>query len=337
MAILKKEFGEFHTAIRLGPYEENEELRTKRNLLIDELTESIKDEKIPGTENKLTFSKFDQGSYAMSTGIIPEDDDFDIDVGIIFAISNTQYDSGNLKKLVFDKLDAQHNRSVEYNRPCITVKYSTGYHVDLAIYSENDADHHIAWGKQYSADKLWYKSEPKKLTKWVSDVSDDALVSSQFRRSVRYLKKWKDKHFSSDGNLAPPSIGLTIQARHAFSTYSAYKKDSDIEALLNVAKHIISDFINVYDNESESYKKSVSINLPVEPFKNVYYKMTLNYMDSFYEKLEALIEALQAAIEEESEHEASKILIKVFGDGFPLKEDTKRTATLPYVPSGNNA
>lgn len=71
-------------------------------MLIDELTEALKDEKIPGTDNPLIFNKFDQGSYAMNTGIKPKEDDYDIDVGIIiFDITND--DSNKLKKLVCDK------------------------------------------------------------------------------------------------------------------------------------------------------------------------------------------------------------------------------------------
>ena len=148
MALLKSEFKEFHTTIKLDQYSENEKLRKKRDLLVSELKEKLKDEKVPDSDKKLTFTKFDQGSYAMNTGIKPKDDDYDIDVGIIFDITNEEYESNKLKQLVFNKLDKQHNRTVEFNRPCITVKYSDGYHVDLAIYSDNDDDYHIAWGKK---------------------------------------------------------------------------------------------------------------------------------------------------------------------------------------------
>ncbi len=332
MATLQKEFEDFHNEIKLGTYEENQALRDKRDLLINELTEKLKDEKVPGTDKKLTFTKFDQGSYAMNTGIKPKDGDYDIDVGIIFDITNDEYDSNKLKKLVFKKLNGQHNRTVIFNTPCITVKYSDGYHVDIAIYSDNDGDYHIAWGRKDAEKKQWYKSEPKELKQWVADVSADCKHAEQFRRCVRYLKNWKAKKFSNDGNAAPVSIGLTIQARNAFS----YRCDNDLDALINIVSTMKSGFSSSFDLESVSFKKSIEVELPVKPFKNVYYKMTLNQTDQFYEKLDALLEVLEEAKGEDSDHKASKLLRKVF-DGFPLVEDSKASNTAPIIMTGNNA
>jgi len=332
MATLQKEFEDFHNEIKLGTYEENQALRDKRDLLINELTEKLKDEKVPGTDKKLTFTKFDQGSYAMNTGIKPKDDDYDIDVGIIFDVTNDEYDSNKLKELVFKKLNGQHNRTVAFNTPCITVKYSNGYHVDVAIYSNNDGDYHIAWGKRNSKNKQWYKSEPKKLKQWVADVSSNSKHAEQFRRCARYLKNWKAKKFSNDGNAAPVSIGLTIQARNAFN----FRCDNDLDALINIVSTMKSEFSSSFDFESLSFKKSIEVELPVKPFKNVYYKMTLNQTDKFYEKLDALLEVLKEAKNEDSDHKASKLLRKVF-DGFPLVEDSKASNTAPIIITGNNA
>lgn len=329
---LQKEFEDFHQKIRLGTYDENETLRKKRDLLIDELRDKLKDEKVPDTDRKLTFSKIDQGSYSMNTGIKPKNDDYDIDVGIIFDITNDEYKSYKLKKLVFDKLNLQHNRTVDYNRPCITVKYADGYHVDLAIYSKNNDDIHIAWGKENSKERIWYKSEPKKLTKWIADVSNDSTKSQQYRRCVRFLKKWKEKHFSSDGNNAPVSIGLTIQARNHF----LYHEDNYLDTLIYVVKRMKNDF---YTN-TESWKMNINVRLPVEPQKNVYYKMSEIQQDNFYEKVEALLESLHDAKDQDSRKEACKILRKVFGDEFPLSDDddlTESSKALPFVTTGNSA
>ncbi len=331
---LQKEFEDFHEEIKLGTYDENETLREKRDLLIDELRDKLKDEKVPDTDKKLTFTKIDQGSYSMNTGIKPKDDDFDIDVGVIFNITNDEYESHKLKKLVFDKLNSHHKRTVKYNRPCITVEYADGYHVDLAIYSENNDDIHIAWGKEHSKseNKLWYKSEPKKLTKWVSDVSSKSIESQQYRRCVRFLKKWKEKHFSSDGNTAPVSIGLTIQARNHFRYY----EDNYLDALIYIVERIKSDF---YTN-TESWKMNIDVRLPVEPRKNVYYKMSDIQQDNFYDKVESLIESLKEARDETSKKQACKILRKVFGNDFPLSDDddlVEASKAMPFVTTGDSA
>lgn len=334
MTKLQSEFIKFHNNIKLGTYDENKTLREKRDTLIDDLRNSLKDEKVPGTDKPLTFSKIDQGSYAMNTGVKPQNDDYDIDVGIIFDITNDEYDSNKLKTLVRDKLNKKYNRTVEFNRPCITVKYTSGYHVDLPVYSKNNDDLHIAWGKECSTkNRCWYKAEPKELNQWVFDVSSSSEQREQFRRCVKALKKWKSKHFSSNGNTAPPSIGITIQARNAF----VYSADSDLEALITIARAIKNSFVQTWDSDSESLKYTTAVHLPVAPYKDVYYKMTLKQLDNYYYKADALLESLEAAMEESSDHETSKILRKVFGEDFPLAEDSKATKTAPYVVTGNNA
>ena len=334
MSNLQKEFTTFHNTIKLGTYDENKTLRDKRDLLINELSLALKDEKIPGTEIALTFTKIDLGSYAMKTGVVPDGGDYDIDVGVIFNVTRDQYDSHALKKLVFDKLNKQHNRTVEYNRPCITVKYAAGYHVDVAVYCTEGKERYIAWGKQHNkSTHSWWEADPEGLKTWVNDVDSDTERRTQFRRIARYLKKWKGKHFSDSGNIAPPSIGLTIQARNSF----IYDQGSDLNALIGVIKGIKSKFLQMWDSESQSFKWSIEQDLPVKPYKNVYYKMTIGQQDVFYKRVDSLLQALEQAINEDSDVETSKILRKVFGKDFPLVEDVSASSVAPYVSTGNNA
>lgn len=337
MAKLQKEFGKFHEEIKLKKFDENKDLREKRDLLFKDLREGLKDEKIPGTSKKLTFREINQGSYKMNTGIKPQNEDYDIDIGAVFNITNDEYNSAELKKLVRDTLN-KGNRTVVYNRPCLTVEYKTEeYHVDLAVYSENNNDIYIAWGKEFSSEKIWYKSEPEELTTWVSDVSPLPDKSAQFRHCVRYLKKWKEKNFSASGNNAPPSIGLTIQARKAFSDNYAYSENNDLAALINIVTYIKDSFQAQYDSDTEEWKKSISVLLPVEPHKNVYYKMTLMQQDNFFNKISDLLELLEDVDAEESDYEASKLLQNIFGTDFPLADDTRASEKAPYVTTGQNA
>jgi len=334
MAILQKQFIAFHDIIKLGAYDEEETLRKKRDLLIDELKESLKDEKVPNKDRALTFTKLDQGSYAMSTGIVPYKNDFDIDVAVCFDIDKEEYDSHKLKTLVFDKLKKQNNRTVEFNRPCISVKYADGYHVDLVLYTKNNNDMYIAWGKQFvPAEQEWFEADPKGLTKWVQDVSSETEERDQFRRCVRAIKKWKQKQFIGTGNAAPPSIGLTIQARSFFY----FNRDEDLSVLIGIVSSIKNSFHQIYDTEDMQIRYVVSTNLPVRPYKNVYYKMTNKQMDSFYHAAKDFLDALEAAKDSDSDHEASKILRKVFGDDFPLVEDSKKSENAPYVSTGLSA
>jgi len=97
------------------------------------------------------------------------------------------------------------------------------------------------------------------------------------------------------------------------------------------------EFSDTYDSDTSEFKKFISIELPVEPYKDVYYKMSLIQRDNFFQKTESLLEALKAAKDEESDYQASKVLRKVFGDKFPLTEDAKRSNKKPFVPTGQNA
>ena len=334
MAILQKEFLQFHDAIKIGTFDENSELRNKRDILTTALENALVDEKVPGTDRPLTFKKFDQGSYAMNTGIKPQKGDYDIDVGVVFDISNDEYESYKLKKLVRDKLNKHATRTVIYNRPCITVEYASGYHVDLAIYANNDGDYHIAWGKEFSnGDRQWEPSDPKGLTEWVKNVGSGDEQRKQYRRCIRALKKWKEKVFAINGNDAPPSIGLTIQAGQNYS----YRPENDLSTLVQIVRSIKSSFSQSYDSDWDEWLWTVKCDLPVNPYKNVYYKMTNKQLDKFYSKLSNLLEALEAAQDETLGSEASKILRQVFGDSFPVVEDSKATKTVPFVPTGNNA
>ncbi|MGJ3502318.1 cyclic GMP-AMP synthase DncV-like nucleotidyltransferase, partial [Piscirickettsia salmonis] len=257
-----------------------------------------------------------------------------IDVGIVFDVDNDDYDSNKLKKLVRDKLNSQHNRTVIFKRPCITVDYADGYHVDLAIYANNNNNLHIAWGKEFSSqNRCWYKSDPRGLTEWVKNVSTVVEERQQFRRCVRYLKKWKEKRFGTTSNSAPPSIGLTVQAGNSYQ----YACECDIEALINIVTQMKSAFWQDWDDKSESCKYRVKVELPVDPYKDIYYKMTLEQMDAFYQEVDDLLEALSEVYSEESEHEASKIMRKIFGEEFALIEESQKTATAPYVTTGQNA
>ncbi|MBT9786732.1 hypothetical protein GPK98_16310 [[Clostridium] symbiosum] len=80
MVNIQSEFISFHNKIKLS--DENSELREKRNILLDKLKKNI-------SQDAASYTTFNQGSYAMGTGIKPEDGDFDIDVGLKYSLQGT--------------------------------------------------------------------------------------------------------------------------------------------------------------------------------------------------------------------------------------------------------
>ena len=130
MVNVQSEFLTFHDKIKLS--EENQELRNKRDILLNKLRKNISDK-------AASFTTFNQGSYAMGTGIKPDDGDFDIDVGLKFDIDHDDYsDPVQVKQWVKDALDG-HTKSVKIRRSCVTVTYQKDkepiYHVDFAVYA----------------------------------------------------------------------------------------------------------------------------------------------------------------------------------------------------------
>lgn len=328
MADVQKYFESFHETIKLKRFDENQTLRDKRDIVLDKLKTRLKTIFEEKGEPVPAYQTFDQGSYKMGTGIIPLDCDFDIDVGVSFNVSKDDYpDPVEVKEWVYDALNG-HTKKVDMRRPCVTVFYQKGdepqYHVDLAIYSDescnSDGKKYLAKGKLNSSDdnKTWEVSDPKGLADTVGNKysGDD---KKQFVRVIRYLKRWKDHNFSSNGNAAPIGIGLTISAYNWFSP----NKTTDIVANttkyndLQATRGVVSGMLNNFGDRLRVY-------LPVEPYSELFDKMTDNQMTNLKEKLAILLEALDSAIGEVDPVKACETLKKVFGDDFPVpqKPDT---------------
>ncbi len=331
MVNLQKEFLDFHEKIKLS--DENVILREKREILLNKLSDNICDE-------AATYTTFNQGSYAMGTGIKPEDDDYDIDVGVKFDINKDNYpDPIKVKKWVRDALDG-HTKSVEIRRSCVTVTYQKDdepiYHVDFAIYatSNDDGKMYIAKGKEFSTEenRKWEISDPQGLITTIKDKhkDDDA---KQFRRVIRYLKKWRTHNFSSDGNEAPTGISLTILAYNYFSVSKTYdwskQKDvyDDFTALYNLAVSIKNSFSYKWNESDSQWYYTISINLPVDPYNNLFEKMTDKQLDSFYNKVDTLVTKLDEVKGKDKRSDACAVLIKIFGEDFPSTVDKSMVGT----------
>lgn len=114
MAKLHTYFLDFHNAIKLDDLDENATLRSKRDILI----KSLKDKLPEGAPTVLRT--FNQGSYAMGTGTLPLDGDYDIDVGVVFDSTPEKEAPVSLKKAIRDAL-SHPKRTVDIRRSCVTV------------------------------------------------------------------------------------------------------------------------------------------------------------------------------------------------------------------------
>ena len=325
MINLQNEFIEFHNTIKLS-YSDNAELREKRDILLKKLKDNIDTE-------AATFSNFNQGSYAMHTGIKPDNGDYDIDVGLRFDLKRSDCsDPVSVKQWVFDALNG-HTRKVEIRRSCVTVTYQedgeAAYHVDFACYADENDSLYIAKGKKNSSEenRSWEKSDPLGLIDKMKDLFSDKDDRSQFRRIIRYMKKWKNKHFDSSGNNAPTGIALTALAYDKFlpsyeiNVATGKRAYNDFAALKAFVEKCRDAFILKYDMQDAKFYHVISQNLFVVPYNDLFAKMTLRQQDNFYNKLCNMLSRLEEAEKKDKKTEACSILVEVFGSDFPVKTE----------------
>lgn len=337
MPAVQKHFEEFHTAICFDEDDEKATLREKRDTIVKALRANLGDD-VP------SFTNFNQGSYSMHTGVVPLDGNFDIDVGLIFDCDQDKYpDPVVLKKKVRDAANTNF-RTVVIRRPCVTVNYVSGgkalYHVDLAIYTRDaNGKLYLAKGKENSAEehRIWEASDPKGLTQRVCGAFQDSDQQAQYRRCIRYLKRWRHWQFAGAG--APLSIALTVAALHWFKpNFGTSGKPVDLLAMLDWVEAMLGQFTYEYRQDDGMHER-LKVMLPVEPFTDLTAKRTAAQMKNFKERLESLRDALRDAYDEELPEDACKILEKQFGDDFkiPEKADTAKAVARAVISTGNSA
>lgn len=337
MPAVQRQFEDFHSAICFDEDDEKATLREKRDTIVKALKANLGDD-VP------TFTNFNQGSYSMHTGVVPLDGNFDIDVGLIFNCDQNKYtDPVALKKKVRDAADTNF-RTVLIRRPCVTVNYISGgkiaYHVDIAIYTQDaNGTLYLAKGKENSADehRIWEVSDPKELTKRVCGAFDDSEKLAQYRRCIRYLKRWRQWQFSGSG--APLSIALTVAALHWFKpNFSTSGKPVDLLAMLNWVEAMLGQFTYEFRQDDGMHER-LKVMLPVAPYSDLMAKRTAAQMKNFREKLESLRDALRDSYNEELPEDACKLLKKQFGGDFkvPEKPETAKAVSAAVISTGNSA
>ncbi|MDM0078697.1 nucleotidyltransferase [Variovorax sp. J2P1-59] len=337
MPAVQRQFEDFHSAICFDEEDEKATLREKRDTIVNALRANLGNDVPP-------FSNFNQGSYSMHTGVVPLDGNFDIDVGLVFDCDQNKYpDPVALKKKVRDAANTNF-RTVVIRRPCVTVNYISGgeiaYHVDLAIYSRDaDGKLYLAKGKENSAaeHRIWEISDPRELTKLVCGAFEDAEQQAQYRRCIRYLKRWRQWQFSGPG--APLSIALTVAALHWFKpSFGTSDKPVDLQAMLNWVETMLGQFTYEF-RQDEGLHQRLKVMLPVAPYTDLLAKRTAGQMKNFQEKLESLRDALRDAYYEELPEDACKLLKKQFGDDFkvPEKSETAKGVSAAVISTGNSA
>lgn len=335
---LQKEFNTFHEEIKLKDIEDNKDLRDKRDMLVKELQTWLKE------KGKPTVSFLNQGSYAMGTGIKPLEDnenDYDIDVGLKFNLQTRDYPNSVGVKTWVEEALSKGNRTVQMMRPCVRVQYTKDgkptYHVDFAVYGYNGTQLQLAKGFKGSSseNRYWENSDPEELKKLLNDKFKEANERAQFKRVIRYLKRWKDEQFPTKGDAAPTGIALTAMCYQWFEPsvkkWNNKEEINDLKALKDLLVKVCQ-FRNNY---------GLDVRLPVQPQNELCEKIKAshNHVEKYKNKMKALRDAVSDADNEIDPIEAAKMLEKVLGSTFPVpdKSDTGKQSKKAGIVSSTES
>lgn len=342
---LQPQFEEYHNKIKLHNIDDNQTLREKRDLLCEELKKYFKKKAEKDGTPEIKFTVKNQGSYSMNTGIKPlKKGDYDIDLMVLFDVSKDEYKPLDVKKWVYEALNTTF-RTVEYKKPCVRVQYHQNgepfYHVDLALYANNNSDGktYLSVGKLNSKEenKKWEEANPELLREKINGHFADKDERRQMKRIIRYLKRWKDLKFTNTEYGKPTGIALTALTYELFhpeiqrNSFDSSVKPIDLIALKNLLKDIINRF--------GWLSGKISVQLPVEPFNDLFEKMSEKQHKDFKQKLEELLYTIEKCKAEPDPHEASKMLERKFGEDFPIvdKPDSGQRRNLAFPGKSESA
>lgn len=214
-----KEFNKFYRTKIILPAKEQNELRKKRKLNIKRLKDGLleyNEEK--GTDYKIAEERI-QGSMAMHTITQNDENDYDIDVGIVFESDNLN-DLGPLatRNMVADALERKTKQFAEepdVKTSCVRLKYtSIGYHVDFAVFKRYKE---YSWDDEYiykHAGSEWLVRHIKALEEWFS--GEIKSTGDDLRKVIR-LSKMFCKSRDSWKNM-PSGLIQTVLCDEKFAT-----------------------------------------------------------------------------------------------------------------------
>lgn len=186
---LSSKFNTFYNSYVVLSQEAQSNLYNKKELNIQRLKDGLKEY---NEENKTSYSIKEtcvQGSVAMSTVVQNEDDDYDIDVAIVFDKSELG-DKGAqaIRNMVADALKRrtkQFNTEPEVKTSCVRVNYVDGYHVDFAIYRREYNEWNDSWVYEH-AGADWTERELNGLSEWF--ITQNSNSGGKLRKILRLSK-----------------------------------------------------------------------------------------------------------------------------------------------------
>jgi hypothetical protein len=182
-----------------------------------------------------------QGSYAMHTLNQHPDNDYDIDTGLVFAMTNIPGDAKDARRRVaraVREAGGNFSKQPEARTNAVTVWYADGHHVDLAIYRQNGDNLEHAGGD------TWNVCDPEEVPIWFKERNaslSPKVCADQFRRVVRWLKALARSRKSWN---MPGGMIMSALAAESFSSHETRDDVALLDTLqaisnrLNLSTHV---------------------------------------------------------------------------------------------------
>lgn len=281
---LSKEFNKFYREKVVLPATVQNDLREKKKLNIKRLKDGLAEyNSEKGTDYKICEERV-QGSMAMHTVVQNDENDYDIDVAIVFEKDNLK-DLGPLaaRNMVANALrrkTKQFNAEPEVKTSCIRIKYADGYHIDFAVYrrykeNEDDIDY-----KYEHAGAEWSERGIRAIEDWFKEAIDKQ--GKELRKVIR-LSKMFCKSRDSWVNM-PSGLIQTVVTSEQLANYTR------IDELFYYTMELI---VNRLDN-------SVEVNAPFDNGRVLVSRNSDNTkMDNWKKRLSTQLEKLSVLFKDE--------------------------------------
>ncbi len=187
----------YDTHVRLGN-ERRQALAGHRDANLKRLSDGLTALKNEGRVKCGPYAKsYTQGSFAMHTLNQHADNDYDIDVGVLFeeyCLPSSALDSRNLVAEALVKAGGNFAKDPESRTNAVTVWYSEGHHVDFAVYRRRKTAAGLVVLEHASTD--WRTQDPLDVQTWFDDrvqklspsAGSGRVPSGQLRRIIRFAK-----------------------------------------------------------------------------------------------------------------------------------------------------
>ena len=335
---IQRHFDKFHDKIKLGREDDAyKKARERDDSIKKEVSSAFASAGYPVVHD------FIQGSLKTHTGIVPISGDYDIDRALVIEAGTAPDDPVVPKKKTLDVLEDRGFKNAKIKKPCVTADYANdNVHIDFIIYKRSGSGHYLAVGKQNSdeSNREWSAADPHGLIDWVNDDNsawgaDAKAALAQFRRLVRYLKRWRDVQFSETVAARIFSIGLTVMVKESHvSSFSTEGARQDLQSLRKTVEAILA---SGYFAEEQAGHYRVRVDLPKEPWRDIFHGSSLDTGTQLYNKLTRLKDKLAEAEGSSDEREQCQILNALFGDDFEVPEPPKgssKTIKATYASAG---